>query len=98
MFKIFLKLIILSLVFTSCSTQRFQYGTIKEGERASNYGNAHFFISGLGQTKIHDLKKICVNSGGIKGIETKQTFLNALISSITLGVYTPRTYKIYCNK
>lgn len=34
--------------------------------------------------------------GGIATVETKQTFMNGLVSAVTLGIYTPRDVTVIC--
>jgi hypothetical protein len=34
--------------------------------------------------------------GGIATVETKMTFMNGLVSGLTLGIYTPRDVKVTC--
>ena len=48
----------------------------------------HFFVSGIGQKKTVDAAKIYDAENVVK-TETQQTFVNGLLSFITLGIYTP---------
>lgn len=34
--------------------------------------------------------------GGIATVETQQTFMNGLVSVLTIGIYTPRDVKVTC--
>ena len=34
--------------------------------------------------------------GGIATVETKMTFMNGLVTAVTLGIYTPRDVKVTC--
>ena len=49
----------------------------------------HFFVSGIGQKKTVDAAKICGGAENVVKTETQQTFVNGLLSFITLGIYTP---------
>jgi hypothetical protein len=54
----------------------------------------HFWLAGLiGHTKM-EVDEICPS--GDATIETKQTFLNGLVSGLTSGIFTPLTLQIRC--
>ena len=53
----------------------------------------HFFVSGIGQKKTVDAAKIC--GGAENETETQQTFVNGLLSFITLDIYTPLEARVY---
>ena len=46
-------------------------------------------FSQIGQKKTVDAAKICGGAENVVKTETQQTFVNGLLSFITLGIYTP---------
>lgn len=55
----------------------------------------HFFLWGLiGEHRI-DVTKIC-RQYPVKQMQTKYSALDALYASLTLGLYLPRTAKVWC--
>ncbi len=56
----------------------------------------HFFIFGLvGHTEIW-ANQMCPN--GVAKVVSKETFLDLVLSFITIDLYTPRTYEIECGR
>ena len=78
----------LALLITGCAQQTF---TVQNKPAAVAQGNHHhhFFVSGIGQKKTVDAAKICGGAENVVKTETQQTFVNGLLSFITLGIYTP---------
>lgn len=84
---------------TACHTQRhftndkarydYKLGTVHKG-------TSSFFIGGIGQTDRVDAVKLCGSEENIQAVETKTTFLDGLIGLVTLTIYTPREYTVYC--
>ncbi len=59
----------------------------------------HFFVSGIGQKKTVDAKKMAVAAQkNVVKTETQQTFVNGLLGFITLGIYTPLEARVYCSQ
>ena len=54
----------------------------------------HFWIVGLIGDKVLDVEQICPS--GNATIESRQTFLNGLVSALTSGIYSPRTLRLRC--
>jgi ERCC4-type nuclease len=93
------KLISLVLVFVftiSCANQRI-FSSAKSQKSVPNYEKSQaFFVYGIGQTKEVNAQEICNKNGGVEKTETIQEPVEVLLQVITLGIYTPRTVKIYC--
>jgi hypothetical protein len=91
-------LLILTTVFTlsGCATQRIYLGgeSTKDPEVSKSQA---IWLGGIGQTKDIDADAIC-GELGVQKIETIQSFTDTLLGTISIGFYTPRTVKVYCNK
>ena len=58
----------------------------------------HFFVSGIGAKKTVDAAKFVAAQKMLLKPETQQTFVNGLLSFITLGIYTPLEARVYCSQ
>ena len=59
-------------------------------------GRSHFFLWGMWQKTDYNLANICpVN--GVKAIDAHWTFYDSLMGGLTMGIYAPESFSIYCN-
>lgn len=59
----------------------------------------HFIFWGVGQKANTRAQKICKDLGEIVvKVEFVKTAPNVILSNLTLGIYNPRTVKVYCAK
>ena len=59
-------------------------------------GRSHFFLWGMWQKKDYNLTNVCpVN--GIKAIDTYWTWYDSLMGGLSMGIYAPESYSVYCN-
>ena len=61
---------------------------------AHKSGTNHFFIAGLVNTAEVDLAASC--PAGVDKLDVHQTFVDGFLGSITLGIYTPRSWSAWC--
>lgn len=59
-------------------------------------GRSHFFLWGMWQKKDYNLINAC-RTTGINAIESHWTFYDSLMGGLTMGIYAPESYAIYCN-
>ena len=59
-------------------------------------GRSHFFLWGMMQRKNYNLINACRMSG-ISAIENHWTLYDSLMGTLTMGIYAPESYAIYCN-
>ena len=82
---------------SACSTQNFEINpnpTVME--QPSYEATNHFVFWGIGQVQTMHPGEAC-GPEGVNRIETKRTFINGVLSTLTLGLYAPRDYAVYCN-
>ena len=95
----FWMLVFCSLFFISCQTVTISPSGNKH--RLSNMPtyeqSQHFFLLGLIGNKFVNVSSICGDREVLQ-MQTQSTFLNAFLYGITLGIYTPRTAKVWCSK
>ena len=97
-FKISIICLIVSAI-TACHTQRIYTNdkspyAYKSGTK--HQGISNFFIGGIGQTDKIDAVKICGSEENIQAVESKLPFLYGLVGTLTLSIYSPREYTVYC--
>jgi hypothetical protein len=84
-------------IVSSCATQTSLLNDsydLSLGEK----GTHAFWISGIGQTKTVDLSTVCGDGYTAAKTETINSATNILFGILTLGIYTPRDYSVYCSK
>ena len=87
----------LALLITGCAQQTFTVQNKPAAVAPKETITHHFFVSGIGQKGI-DAAKICGGAENVK-TETQQTFVNGLLSFITLGIYTrSESADVYCSQ
>ena len=85
-------------LLSGCLNQKIIVDGSERAKTIPNFqGTNHFILVGLGQTTTIDATEIC-GENGVNAVETKTTFINGLLTSITYGIYAPRDYAIYCKK
>ena len=89
----------LALTLSACGSDhiiRFNLTQQKDIEGAPTYvGRSHFFLWGMCQKTDYNLAYACPR--GIKTIETYWTFYDSFMGSMTMGIYAPESFSIYCN-
>lgn len=98
--KKFLICIGLALTLSACSSDhvvRFNFNPHKHAQTEPSYeGRSHFFLWGIGQEKNYNLANVCRGSG-VNAVENNWTLYDSLMGGLTMGIYAPESYKIYCN-
>jgi hypothetical protein len=89
--------IALSLL-AGCANQRFNVaGTLPANPAAKSEESQTFFLSGIGQQSTVDAAKLCGGASKVTGVAVEQAPIDVLLGAVTLGIYTPRTARVYCN-
>ncbi len=78
-----------TMLLTSCFTYTTVVGEGAQGNREITKWN-HYVVYGLAPIAITDSKKMAAGTENYT-VVTKQTFVNGLVSALTLGFYTPTT-------
>ena len=85
-----------ALLATGCTYQKFNLDDSRTATPTYE-GTNHFFFWGLGATKEVNPKEVC-GAKGVSAVETSYGFIDGLATGITYGIYSPRTYAVYCKK
>lgn len=90
----------LALTLSACSSDhviRFNLSQQQNVSTKPSYeGRSHFFFWGMMQKKNYNLANACW-AKGINAVETNWTLYDSLMGGLTMGIYAPESYAIYCN-
>lgn len=86
----------LVLLLAGCSVVSFDVSDEKARNTPHMTGRNDFYIGGVGQEQIIPVMETCRN--GISTLKVKYTFIDGLLAVVTMGIYTPNTYEIYCSR
>lgn len=90
----------LALTLSACGSDhiiRFNLNPQQNEKTEPAYeGRSHFFLWGMWQKDDYDLAYVCPMSG-INAIEAHWTLYDSLMGSLTMGIYAPESYSVYCN-
>jgi hypothetical protein len=89
--------LILTASISSCATQKFIIADKAVSRKADSERFSHFFISGIGQTDRIDASRICKGKE-VSHVEAHWSFVDILLATVTLNIYSPRTASVYCKK
>ena len=73
-----------------------QYNMAAEEEEPSMEGRSHFFFWGMWQKTDYNLTNACYGRG-IKAIEAHWSFWDSFWGGMTMGIYAPESFSIWCN-
>ncbi len=88
-FKILTIAFAASIMLTSCYSYTSVVGKGAQGNTQVTKWN-HYLIDGLAPVGVSDSKQMADGAENYT-VFTRQTFVNGLVSAITLGIYTPTT-------
>jgi len=54
------------------------------------------FLSGFGERHIIDAVKVCGGADKVASVDVNQSFTDAVIATVTLGIYTPLSARVFC--
>ena len=98
--KKFFICICLTLALSACGSDhiiRFNLSQQQYIETEPTYeGKSHFFLWGMWQKTDYNLAYMCPGRG-IKAIDTHWTWYDSLMGGLTMGIYAPESFAIYCN-
>ena len=94
--KLLSTLLVSAVLLSGCATQT-AYVNGKGGRLAYEESQT-FFINGVGQEKIVNAVEICQEEQNIAKVESQWEGKDILWAIVTLGIYTPRTARVYCSQ
>lgn len=95
--KLALSAMVCAALLSGCANQRFNIaGELPLEPTPRSEDSQSFFVSGIGQKQSVDAGKVCGGAAKVEGVAVEQSGMDVLLSMVTLGIYTPRTARVYC--
>lgn len=88
----------LSLAFGGCATQTVILQDPNDQTPPTKTYRQSFFVYGIGQSQQVNAAAVCGGPDRVIRVETQQAPLDAIFGTFTLGLYAPRSTKIYCRE
>lgn len=97
--KKFLTMLVASsaMILSACSNQ-VAYTQNHSNIKLAYNENQPFFLFGIGQERSVDAVQICGDEKNIAKVESQLTAGNILVGLVTIGIYTPRASRVYCQQ
>jgi Bor protein len=96
MLKTLLATTVLAASLVGCSTVTIQPKPIPKLVSSPTYQESKsFYLNGLVGKSTIDTKAVC-DGKNVKQMQTQLTFLDGVLTLITLGIYAPHTVKVWC--
>ncbi len=89
-----LRMALMLLMVPTLGCQHLTYSSGLGHSRSSKSGTNQFFLFGLVNTAEVDLRDTCPT--GVGRLVVHQSFVDGLLAAITLGIYTPRSWEVWC--
>ncbi len=90
----------LVIVFTvaSCANATFNFTDVArpEGAQPNAEQRQANFASGFGERHTIDAAKVCGGADKVASVDVNQSFMDAVIATVTLGIYTPLSARVFC--
>ncbi len=86
----------LVLLLSACASQQFAVQPAAAGPVHQVERTQVFFVGGLHQDKRVDAAELCGGAGRVLRVDMRQKDLDLLMSTLTMGLYTPRRMIITC--
>ena len=97
MYKSALTVAIAAAMLVGCANQRFNVaGDVSDASMAKSEDRQAFFVSGIGQKQAVNAAQVCGDASKVQGVAVEQSGMDVLLGMVTLGIYTPRTARVYC--
>ena len=97
MHKSVLTAMVAAALLAGCANQRFNVaGEMGVNPTPKAEDSQSFFVNGIGQKQTVDAAKVCGGAAKVEGVAVEQSGLDVLLGMVTLGIYTPRTARVYC--
>jgi len=91
--------ITLALMLSGCAAVTITESGPSDFQYRPHYEESkHFFLWGLIGEHHIDITKICTLKQPVKQMQTKYSAMDVLWSTLTLGLYLPRTAKVWCQR
>lgn len=87
--------LVISVALSSCATQRIYTSDGSVAMNADYEKSQAFWLSGFGGFAELNAQQICKDKT-VERVETFWSFTDGFFNVMTIGIYTPRTVRVYC--
>ena len=91
--SVIITILIMSFTLSSCFTYTTVVGDGATNKRETNTKWNHYFLWGLAPGNVSNPAELAGDSKNYD-VKTEQSFVNGLLSALTLGIYAPTTTTI----
>jgi uncharacterized lipoprotein YajG len=87
---------IAAVAISGCAVQTFHINfssTVEPTKREMQT----FFVGGIGQEQEINAAQICGGADKVAKVDAHISFLDGLLGSLTFGIFTPLSARVYCN-
>lgn len=94
----FLACVLATCVLVGCANASFTFADKSPSETdipKAEVRQANF-LSGFGERHIIDAAKVCGGADKVASVDVNQSFMDAVIATVTLGIYTPLSARVFC--
>lgn len=98
LFKRCVASLIVVLTVASCANATFNFTDVPrpEGAQPNAEQRQANFVSGFGERHTIDAAKVCGGADKVASVDVNQSFMDAVIATVTLGIYTPLSARVFC--
>ena len=88
------------VVLSGCSRQMIDLTSVgdRSGEILKENSSSDFFLGGLLQSHTIDAVRVCGGRDKVAYVATVKGLQDMVLTWITLGLYAPRAYEVYCKR
>lgn len=87
------------VLLSGCSRQMINFASENDRSQTPLVSSSNdFFLGGVFQSGIIDAAGVCGGRSKVAQVATVTSVQNILLTWITFGLYTPRSYEVYCRR
>jgi hypothetical protein len=86
----------LVLLLSGCFTQTVRFDAAPKDASEPQYEETlDFYLWGFFPSHVVDVQRVCAGRPASQ-LQSRTTFVNGLLNLITLGIYSPRSARVWC--
>ena len=96
--SIFATLLLATVLLSGCANATFNFtdATRPDDTKPNVQEHRAIFFSGFGLRQTIDAAKVCGGADKVASVDVDQSFMDAVIATVTLGIYTPLSARVFC--
>ena len=94
--KIILTTLLVAGLVAGCAQQRFNFSDDMMMDAPDRDDVSVFYFQGVFQQQNINAVEVCGSADKISAVEVQETVMNYVLAAVTLSIYTPKQYRVYC--